>query len=411
MALRLDKPKSDEFFFFVAYSLFLTFTILSTSLYYRYLHGKPFQLMYVVCAGLLFLQELQYVLDSRRELVGLIVAGALFSIAFLVADGALQRSIACIFMFCYCARRIPFQKIARFTLWFSGALVLLILVSAWTGVIENHQAVQYVNGRKRVREYLGFRYALFPAAHLLNMTSLWIYLKKDRLPVTGAVLWGLLNYWVYVRTDSRTSFVIALFLLTAALLLRFLPRVLDKLQPLNWLMALSFPICAGISICLTMGYDKTVPWMAKLNSSLSDRLSLGLRSLDTYGFKLLWQEIEWVGNDLNAFGQPTVGSYNYVDCLYVKVLQRYGVIFLVLFLLLVTLALIRALRRRDYHLLILMTTIAAHCMLDDLSLYLHYNTFWLALGALLLNPQMLDSEETKVPLRRKKRKRLSVHWI
>jgi hypothetical protein len=33
--------------------------------------------------------------------------------------------------------------------------------------------------------------------------------------------------------------------------------------------------------------------------------------------------------------------------------------------------------------------VAVHCILDDLSFALHYNTFWIAMGMALLNPNTL----------------------
>lgn len=390
LTLKLDKYKSAEVFFFLALGLFLTFTVLSTSLYYSVFHGRPFQVMYVACVGLLFLQELHYVRDSRRELAGLIVAGLLFCIVFLVAEGALSRSVSCIFLFAFCARRIPFRKIARFTLNLTFLLVVFVMISGYTGIIQNYTVVQ----KNRVREYLGFRYALFPSAHLLNMTSLWLWLNKEKVPFSGAVCWGAVNVWMYLKTDSRLSFAIAICLLLAGLVLSRFPRLLDKLHPVRWLMVVSFPLCAAVSIYLTVAYDKNVPWMAKLNSALASRLSLGQNSLNKYGVKLFGQTIDWVGNGLNAFGQQETGAYDYVDCLYVRLLQNYGPIFLVLFLLLLTAALIRANRRRDHLVMVIMTSIAVHCMLDDLSMYLYYNTFWIVMGDLLLNPGAWDHPKT-----------------
>ena len=417
MTLKLDKYRSDEFFFFIAYGLFLFFTVLSTSLYYQVFHGRPFQVMYVACVAILLLQELQYVRDSRKELVGCVIAVILFGIPFLVAEGALQRSVSCIFLFAFCARRIPFRKIARFTLVFTGILVLYVIFSSYIGIIENYTAVQ----KNRVREYLGFRYALFPSAHLLNLISLWIYLNKKRIPIPGALAWGAAAWWLYLKTDSRLSFTISLCLLLAAVVLRFAPRILDRLRLLRGLMVGSFLICGGLSVYLTVIYDKTVPWMAKLNSMLSDRLSLGQNSLKKYGVRPFGQTLEWVGNGLDAFGQPSVGTYDYVDCLYVKILQNYGPFFVLVFLVLLTVALIRCNKRRDYHLLIIMTTVAGHCMLDDLSMYLYYNTFWIAMGALLLNPASLyptekeaslrDEKRSEISKRKRRRSRLCLRWV
>ena len=383
MTLKLDKYRSNEVFFFLSYGIFYVVTFLSTSFYYCYFHGRPFQVIYLVCVALLFLQQLHYILYSKKDIVKTLVAFFLFAITFVVADGALQRSIPCIFLFCFCARRISFRKIARFTLCCSVVLLLFVVISGYAGIIQNYTAVQ---SNHRVREYLGFRYALFPSAHLLKMTALWVSLHKDKVPLSGVAVFVLANYWMYIKTDSRTSFAISVFLLLVAVVLRFIPGFFNKLGVIRGIMASSFVICGGLSLLLTVMYDEKISWMQQLNRKLSGRLYYGQNSLNKYGFHLFGQNLDWNGNSLDAFGQPSVGQYDYVDCLYVKILQKYGIIFIILFLLLLTIALIRCNLRRDDLLLVIMATVAAHCMLDDLSLYLYYNTFWFAMGSLLLNP-------------------------
>jgi hypothetical protein len=40
-------------------------------------------------------------------------------------------------------------------------------------------------------------------------------------------------------------------------------------------------------------------------------------------------------------------------------------------------------------LLLICAVVAVHCILDDLSFALHYNTFWIAMGMALVNPNTL----------------------
>ena len=97
-----------------------------------------------------------------------------------------------------------------------------------------------------------------------------------------------------------------------------------------------------------------------------------------------------IGNGLNAYGNSTVGTYNYVDCLYVRLLQRFGIVFMVMMAVLVGWSMYRLYQRKEYHILLISATVAAHCVLDDLSFALHYNTFWMAMGVVLMNAKMLN---------------------
>ena len=268
----------------------------------------------------------------------------------------------------------------------SIALVLTVVVCSQFGLIENITAFK----RGRVREYLGFRYALYLPGLMLNMTALWVWLKKDKVTIWGCLLWAAANWLVYYQTDSRISFAIAEALLAAALFMRFCPKVTGKLKPLWWLAVGAFLICAVASLILTVEYDSSLPWMRKLNSMLESRLRLGHVSLLENGYYFFGQRIEWLGNGLDGFGNSAVGTYTYVDCLYVKILQRYGIVFLVALILLSTWAMVRLYKRREYMILLICATVAVHSILDDLAFSLHYNTFWLPMGLVLINEKMLD---------------------
>ena len=227
---------------------------------------------------------------------------------------------------------------------------------------------------------------------MLNMTALWIYLRRKTVPIDEALVWLAANWFVYIKTDSRISFLLAIVLIAAALFMRFLPKVVEKVQPIWGLMAGSFVLFGGFSMLMTCIYDGNIPWMRKLNSMLESRLSLGKRSLESYGFRLFGQKIEWLGNGLNAFGESVPGTYTYVDCLYVKVLQRYGLVFLLLLTALVTWGMVKLWKKKHYHIVLMLASVAAHCILDDLSFALHYNTFWIPLALIFLNPAALDEE-------------------
>lgn len=386
MTIDLKSKLAGDKLFFISYGLFLITSILSTSFYYKYFMGRPYMWLQILCVVLLVAYEYCITGLKKQDWKGMIVCAALFLITFRVSYASTQRQTVLMFAYIYCARNIPFAKIARFTLDVSIALVLGIVVTSQFGLVENIAA--FKSGR--IREYLGFRYALYLPGLLLNMTALWVYLKKDTVTVWGCLVWAAANWAVYYQTDSRISFAIAEALLAAALFMRFLPKVTDKLKPLWWLAAGSFLICAVFSLIMTIEYNSSLPWMRKLNTMLESRLRLGHVSLLEYGVTFFGQEIEWLGNGLDAFGNSVVGTYSYVDCLYVKILQRYGIIFMIAMAVLTSWSMIRLYKRREYHILLICATVAVHSVLDDLSFTLHYNTFWLAMGMVLLNQNTLN---------------------
>lgn len=385
---------AGDILFFISYGLFLGISLLSTSFFYEYFMGIPHMWIQILCVVLLIIYELRSSGLREQNWIGLLISVALTGIAFRVSPASTQRQTVLMFAYIYCARRIPFAKIARFSLDLSIALVSVIVLCGYFGIIDNIAAAK----GNRVREYLGFRYALFLPGILLNMTALWIYLRKDKVTVSGALAWAVVNWVVYYKTDSRISFVIAEGLLLAALVMRFWPKIVDKLKPLWWLAVSSFALCGTFSLIMTLSYDNSLTWMRRLNSMLESRLRLGHRSLEDYGVYFFGQQIEWLGNGLDAHGNAAQGIYTYVDCLYVKILQRYGIVFAVAMAVLMTWAMYQLYKRKEYHILLISASVAVHCVLDDLSFTLHYNTFWIAMGLALLCPVMLnwDGKTTRI---------------
>ena len=394
MKIDLKSRLAGDRLFFISYGLFLITSILSTSFFYKYFMGKPYMWMQIAGVALLAAYEYFVVGLKNQNWKSLAVCLVMFLISLRVSPASTQRQAVLMFVYIYCARNIPFAKIARFTLDISIFLVLVVVVTSQFGLVESITA--FKSGR--VREYLGFRYALYLPGLLLNMTALWVWLKKSKVTIRGCLIWAVANWLVYTQTDSRISFVIAEALLAAALFMRYCPKVTDKVMPLWWITVGVFAFCAIGSLVLTVEYDGNVAWMRKLNSMLESRLRLGHVSLVENGYYFFGQRIEWLGNGLDGMGNSVVGTYTYVDCLYVKILQRYGIVFLGALVVLSTWAMVRLCQRREYHILLICATVAVHCVLDDLSFALHYNTFWIAMGLALINEKTLnwDGKTTQI---------------
>lgn len=102
------------------------------------------------------------------------------------------------------------------------------------------------------------------------------------------------------------------------------------------------------------------------------------------------KNLVFVGNGLDMYGGKSTGMYNYVDCLYIQVVQKYGLILFIIVLFAITYALYRSYLAGDVYYLIIMTFIAGHCIIDDLPLYFYNNTFWLGIGPLLFGHEIKE---------------------
>lgn len=373
--LKRTKIKRGDFLFFLAYGLFLIAGILSTSYYYKYYIGTPHKVMIFVVFLLLVYKELYENRLTNRAFVTCILSVVLVLMVNYIASA----SFAVMFVLIWSARNIEFERIARFTLIISGILFAFIIFSAYVGIIENT-----IRGGIRNRHYLGFRYALFGSAILYNIISLYIYLRKQQLKVMEVVFLGTINYWVYEQTDSRLSFGLGMMVLFIAVILKYFPLIFNKMRLLNRGMLFAFPICAAISIGITTAYDSSKAWMELLNVILGSRLRLGNRAILEWGYTMFGQNVSWHGWGLDVNGavsELSIMDYNYVDCGYLNLVLHYGVIVFAICMIVLTVAMFRGYRKKNYYLLILLTFVALHAMIDDLIIYLYYNTLWFVAAA------------------------------
>ena len=380
--IRNIRLSQQEFLFFLPYTIFIVFNILSQSFYAIYIENYTKMIIAGCCALIVFKEafERKY---YNKSIIGLAVTIVLFLLTLMGSRNA-QNNIPAMFLFIYAARNIKFKKIARYTILISTILLIFIILSAKLGIINEYRIITWENGALRDRNYLGFRYALYPSTIVFNITCLIVYLKKKNLKIWLAVLLLAINYWFYVQTNSRLTFVLSIALVVIAYIYKWVEQWLLNRNILLTAGCFSFIICFFISFFLTFYYDENKSWMKVINSCLGSRLSLGKASLIENGIPILGQNIGWVGNGLNSLGEKSVEEYTYVDSLYIQVLQHYGIIFTIIFLILMTIVMFKIKEIQDIYLYTIMVMIAFHYIIDDLQLYLFYNTFWLLIGQLVM---------------------------
>lgn len=371
--------REKEVLFFISYAIFLSYMILSTSFFLVYLN-KLWKPVYIICILLLTLYEISENRLSIRCIPYIIVTCLIIVNIMITAKGIEQNAVACLILYCFCARNVSFRKIAKVTIIITGICLALVICSAYLGVITNYISIK---GQRR-REFLGFRYALFLPSLMSNISFLWIYLKKNKLRFLEVVLLFSLNLFIYLKCDGRLCFYQTVLMLVVAIIYKRWGDFFLKRKFLCWLMVASFLIAGVISIGMTIRYDPSVAWQFKMNSMLENRLSMGQQSLAQIGFGAFGiKDIQWVGAGLDMYGEVGEGAYFCVDCWYVQVLQRFGWLTVAVAVLFMMVATKKAYKNKDIYLLTIFCMIALHFVLDDLPMYLHYNTFWLAAGILV----------------------------
>jgi len=381
MSIRLSIPKLDIHFpFFISLAIYIIISIFNKTFYGQYIPQAAIKAGLLACIALLFLHEFAKLYIKSYNLKEILHLLAVFAV-FMVCTRFLGTKTATLFLYIYSSRDVDFKQTARLASWIAFALFCFVILSAEVGIIRNYISV---GSDGRIREYLGFTYALPPAMILANITALQVYIKKDCMPTGQIIFWALLNTWLFSKTDSRLSYFTAMFFLILAFLFRInldWTKIFDKFRFLAKITAFSFIICMTVSILIIAFYDKNIDWMRRINDISEERIVLTIESIKKFGISLFGEPVKWVGNGLDTSGNALKGKYLYVDNIYMNLLQRAGIIAFAYLTIILTVALIKAAKAKDYWFLIIWAVLSCRGILDDLIIGLHYNTFWLGVGA------------------------------
>lgn len=372
-----NKKKLSSVLFYLSLGMYLTLTILNTSFYHLYLDGTVTRCVLFLCLMVMLIRELLLEKVQKKDWTGII----LLFITFIIMYRISKLGTTMMLIYIYGARNVGFKKIAILSIWVTALTVLFVIISSYIGIVDNYIEVS----GNRVREYIGFKYALFPSMYMLNITFMFVYLcknktYKDKLYVIFFIAVLASNFWFYVKTDSKTNFYLAILMLMISLFFNKNIALFFKNKIIKFLSIFSYVISAFISFLLTIKFDYGNQLLNFLNRVLANRLRLGQQSLERYGVNLFGQNIKWVGNGLNQFGVQSKGEYNYVDSLYIQILQKYGFVFFIVFLVVLSLFLYKLLNEKEYHIVLILVIVSLHSIIDNLSLYIWYNTFFIAIG-------------------------------
>ena len=377
MKITLEKSSLKNLLFYFSYSIYLGYNLLDTSFYSKNINVFGNLLIIIVLVMLIFKEVIDFKVNSRDLTLFIILAiiGGLFF-------NYMGYNYAMLPFFVYSARNVNTTTIVKISYRISLVLLIFIIVSSYLGWITNY--ITYDGGRER--EYVGFRYSLFGPAILCNIIFLKVYLEKDNIKWRTLIFLIIGNYVLYEFTDSRLTFGLGMLLLILTILIKFFSKF--KRVLMNKILIGSYVVSGLLSLYFTIGYNHLSEWHSNINEFLGGRLSLGYSTLKYYGYGLLGKKITLVGNGLDVDGYITTETYDYVDNLYIQLLLKLGLLFLVIFILGMTIVMWRVYRLNDVYLYIIFSLLALHGIIDDLMILPQYNSFWFVIAALFYKTRL-----------------------
>lgn len=366
MNIVVERSLIKKTILYIAYSVYLILGIIESSFYAIYVQNYS-KIILLSCIILLVLGEsITFRVNYKDMMLGIVLIACFVYLYLFIGLG-----VSLIPLFMYSTRNIDITGIIKISYIISVILLIIIILSSYLGVIENY--IYYDTTRER--QYLGFRYALYPSSILCNIIFLKVYLEKERISWKSIILLLISSYILYTLTDSRLTFVLGLLILVFSAVNKINPSICEKI--LSRLLIFSYVFVGIISLYFTLNYNHLIDWQENLNEILGGRLSLGYSTLEFYGYGLFGREVELVGNGLDVNGIVNSSSYNYVDNLYVQLLLKTGVLFLVFFIICMTYVTYLTYKQKNLYLYVILVVLALHGLIDDLILQIQYNSFWL----------------------------------
>lgn len=379
--MNVIKIKKTDLFFFTALIIFLSYQMLSASLFNGLL---DFSIAKYVCffivSGLLLYK---FVLDSSyKNILIYVVILLVFVLVGLHAQNI--RDLILIGLFILEARNVKFDSILKTYAWVLSIglsiIILLYFIGFFNSVDYKVLLTGLRIGTKKIRHSLGFGWVTYAPNFFMTVAICCIYLTRSQRKVAKTyIILTIVNILLYYFTDTNVVFFELLLLLVLAVVARSLRIDLTKKTMIKVILSLTFIICAAFSLWISFNYSSSNPWMRKIDVATNYRLTLTKRALDLYSIKLFGNPIKWITVS------TTDKQINYVDSSYVQLLVQYGVFVFGIVLILSTTDMIYTIKKGDTVGILCLIIIAIHSITDPQLFNLAYNPFLLEIGYILLS--------------------------
>lgn len=351
-----------------AFIIFLAISNLMVSTASAYVSNNVYAVVKYICVTIVLFKMIfltKYTLPEVSVIIPLIV---------VVVISAFESQVNTLLfgtIFIIGAKDIPFEKMAKAFFYTSLILTLGMLALSVIGVISND--VYY---RESIPRYsFGSNYPTDFGAHVFYLLTALFYLRRKKYGYIELLvsIGSALFIWRFcdARLDAGLILMLGVGLLITSKHKFDFKKFFDSCF---MFLPLSYVISGFSIIILTIKYDAISVFYNKLDSWLSQRLSIGHSGYEAYGIKLFGQYIEQHG-----WGGMTSASSGYVyfflDSSFVELLLAYGSIVVGVFILAFTYISFKRLKERRIVLVVILSIIAASGIVDQHIIDLAFNPF------------------------------------
>lgn len=352
----------------------------------------------LLCCAIFAFDAAWDILKRKRQINVLFVAVSICAVLTFLASGS--ATLIVLILLVYEMAKFNFKKVINLVYWTLLICYICIVCAALLGYVPNW--VFYRDSILELRYSLGFTYASPAATIFMFLLLMRYYLKNFKLSLVENLINLLLTVCIYNYTDSRTSFIICLFIIIVSIIINVplfakinLENLLEKKTVKIILIAL--PILFLILWeAVTIMYHHGLSISDKIDQILTGRFFYTSKAFKEQPLTLFGTKIDWDGwGEYASLQDKSTFDYNYVDNSYMYILFSFGIVSLIVSVALYTYLIYKAIKDKDYSLLFILIIVLTNSMIETNLIELTLNWFVLYAGSLFIKKQEKLNNNTK----------------
>lgn len=261
------------------------------------------------------------------------------------------------------------KRVVTLSVLVTAFMMLVIIISAYAGLAVNYE---FTYG-DRVRWGLGFGWTTTAPILYLFLSLEYMYIREEKLRIAEFVILEAVAIYFFVMTNTRMAFAVtsvAIIYLCIESQLKNKWRLCQRINRV-WLCVpiLITVLCVGMYVFFER--DDAI-WNA-INGFMNGRLVLGQNAIQSYGYTLFGQIIQWNGFSIST--PVDYQAYNYVDCSYIQIMLQYGVVFLCAVVVIYTKAIHNAIKACRYNAVCMIIIIMLFSVTEPRLMNIAFNVF------------------------------------
>lgn len=274
---------------------------------------------------------------------------------------------------CIGAYAIDYKRILKTYLLVEIPATIVTIIASQADMVTN----LIYNQDGRIRESFGFVYPTDFAAHIFFIFMAWALVRQFRCTLWELIFMIVIVAILNIKSDTRCSEISILLIVITVLFFKYKKYWIKKQNNNSYIKRLFKVCCLSVPLVFSTAmiflcrfYSEDNKLMYFLNKVLSERLRLGKKTFDYYDVSLLGQVIIMDGNG-GSLEKPA--DYTFIDCSYINILMRFGLIAFGVVLLMVEVVMLKNLN--NTYLLTMVVIVCIASMIEHHLIEYYYNFF------------------------------------